>query len=277
MRKNKIIVHCLVKNEENYIWYALQSVLPYVDKIMVWDTGSEDKTIEIIRSINSSKLDFVERGSVDLNSFTKVRNEMLEATDKKKYDWLMILDGDEIWPSDSLKKVIAYLKSHEDSEAVFVRTLNSVGDIYHALPESAGQYIFKDKKGHLALRFFNLKTITGLHVDLPHGQEGYYAKDNCPIQSLPKVNFVDTFYIHTTHLQRSSKDNFTLKRGFKRKYEIGRRIDKKDLPKIFFEERPENVPCVNNKMNTLTLLRCLIETPPKLIKRLIYKSNKSGY
>ncbi|MBU1256082.1 hypothetical protein KKA49_00135 [Patescibacteria group bacterium] len=56
MTRIKIIVHCLVKNEERFIWYAIKSVLPFVDKIMVWDTGSTDKTIQIIKSIKSKKI-----------------------------------------------------------------------------------------------------------------------------------------------------------------------------------------------------------------------------
>ena len=57
---NKIIVHCLVANEERFVWYALQSVLPYVDQVMVWDTGSTDKTVEIIKAIKSPKIIFKE-------------------------------------------------------------------------------------------------------------------------------------------------------------------------------------------------------------------------
>jgi len=56
MKKFKIVVHCLVKNEENFIWYAINSVLPFVDKIMIWDNDSTDKTIEIIKSIHSPKI-----------------------------------------------------------------------------------------------------------------------------------------------------------------------------------------------------------------------------
>jgi len=94
MAKAKIIVHCLIKNEENFIWYALNSVLPYVAKIMVWDTGSKDKTIEIVKLINSPKIEFQEVHSINAKEHPQMRNKMLEATDKTKYRWLMILDGD---------------------------------------------------------------------------------------------------------------------------------------------------------------------------------------
>ena len=44
-----LTVHCIVKNEERWIWYSLMSVLEHSDKIIVYDTGSSDKTIEIIK------------------------------------------------------------------------------------------------------------------------------------------------------------------------------------------------------------------------------------
>ena len=47
----KIWAHTLVKNEENYIWYAINSVIDWVDKVLVWDTGSTDKTVEIVKNI----------------------------------------------------------------------------------------------------------------------------------------------------------------------------------------------------------------------------------
>ena len=47
----KVWAHTLVKNEERYIWYAVMSVIDWVDKILIWDTGSTDKTVEIIKEI----------------------------------------------------------------------------------------------------------------------------------------------------------------------------------------------------------------------------------
>ena len=139
MSKVKIVAHCLVKNEDRFIWYSLQSVLPFVDQILVYDTGSTDKTVEIIKSIKSSKIKFLEVGIVDINSFTDIRNQMLRDTPVGT-DWLMILDGDEIWPMSSIKKVLESIKHNSTIESVVVRTNNLVGDIYHRSPDWSGQY-----------------------------------------------------------------------------------------------------------------------------------------
>jgi len=95
MKKNRftIINHCLVKNEEYYIKYAILSVLPYVDKMIIFDTGSTDATVEIIKNIISKpyyrkKVIFKECGEVDKQGHTDLRNEMVSLT---KTDWFMFL------------------------------------------------------------------------------------------------------------------------------------------------------------------------------------------
>ena len=275
MKKNKIVVHCIVKNEENFIWYALQSVLPFVDKIMVWDTGSGDKTVEIIKSIKSSKIDFVEKGPVDSNSFTGVRNEMIQATDKQKYNWLMILDGDEIWPDSSITKIVKYINSHPLTQAIFINTTNVVGDIYHKQPKSAGHYKIKGKVGHLSLRFINLQEVSNLKVDLPHGQQGFFSNGQL-IQELPRVDYVNTAYLHTTHLPRSSQDKSTIKRSLKLKYELGEKISLQDIPQIVFNDHPSIVPDITKRMGSWTYIKCLFFTLPRRLKRAIFQPSE-GY
>jgi glycosyltransferase involved in cell wall biosynthesis len=47
----QLTVHCLIKNEENFIFYAIKSVVDFVDKIIIFDTGSTDKTVAIVNSL----------------------------------------------------------------------------------------------------------------------------------------------------------------------------------------------------------------------------------
>ena len=274
MPKLKIIVHCLVKNEERFIWYALKSVLPFVDKIMVWDTGSTDRTLQIIKSIKSNKISFKEFKSVNAIQHTTLRQQMLDQT-PKGFTWLMILDGDEIWPKLQLKKAISYLKTTKN-KAVVVRTRNLVGDIYHQLSDSTGQYQIADFKGHLGLRFINLDLLK-LEIKNPHGGQTY-TTNGVPLQELEKGLKVlpNIYYLHTTHLPRSSQDKNTLKRSFKRKFEIGEKVQAKNLPKIFFAARPSFVPDITQPMNLLVFTRCLLETLPRRLKRSLFTS-QSGY
>lgn len=275
--ENKVIVHCLVKNEENFIWYALQSVLPFVDKVMVWDTGSADKTVSLIKAIKSPKIEFAKKGSVDALGHTAMRQQMLDQTDKKKYRWLLILDGDEVWGEQELTQMIS-LANKKNPSAVIVKTINFVGDIYHQMPASEGKYEIAGHKGHLNIRLIDLR-LPDLKIENPHGGQTYSTR-GVALQNLPsgKLLFSNKlFYFHATHLERSSLDRTTLKRSFKRKYEVGEKIVREALPPIFFAKRPSGVPEVTQKMNFNTWLLCVVETIPKRLKRFLFPSKKSGY
>ncbi len=277
MKKDRIIVHCLLANEERFVWYAINSVLPFVDRVMVWDTGSTDRTVAIIKSIKSPKIKFVEKGQVDAEGHTKMRDQMLQETDRAKYGWLLILDGDEIWPEKMLLQLMT-MAQREKPLAVVVKTVNFVGDIYHKTPESAGQYRIGGKTGHLNLRLINLNS-PDLSVAGPHGQQTYFSR-RTPLQDLPSDKLLileNVSYFHATHLRRSSADQKTLKRPFKRKFELGEmtRIDR--LPEIFFcKERPTIVPDITAKAPLLFWLLAALLTIPRRLKRILFPS-KAGY
>ncbi|HSV94363.1 MAG TPA: glycosyltransferase [Spirochaetia bacterium] len=248
MKKPKIVVHCLVKNEENFIWYAINSVLPFVDKIMVWDNGSTDKTVEIINTINSPKIELEKHPVITREEIGHLRQEMLEKT-PTNYDWLLVLDGDEIWSKKSLIKIKKYISQNSKIESIACWTRNLVGDIYHSLPLTSGNYQIAGRKGNLNLRFINLKKIPGLHASNPYGQEGYFDKENLPIQLRRGIKFINTTYFHATHLIRSSKNSNIFDRLQKYKPTFGKKINKKYIPKIFFSKKPTIVPEVTNKFN----------------------------
>lgn len=276
--KPKIIAHCLVKNEERFIWYALQSVLPFVDQIMVWDTGSTDNTLALIKAIKSPKISLKQVGEVDKDTFTTMRQQMLKAT-PKGFTWLMILDGDEVWPKVSIKTAVNFARQHPEYESIVVRTNNLVGDIYHRLPESVGKYTLAGHTGHLSLRFMNLKTIPGLNAQRPHGQQGYFDKQGSLVQDRDqkKIKFLDVYYHHATHMVRSSADSRTIKRSFKKRIEWGKKIPSSQIPEIFFKNRPSIVPDVTQKSSLGFKLQALILTPLKIVKRKLIPSTKTGY
>lgn len=275
MTRPKIVVHLLIKNEERFIWYAINSVLPHVDQIMVWDTGSTDDTLKIVESIKSDKIKLKKLSSVDALSHTATRQKMLDETDKKKFDWLMILDGDEIWPDDTFDQIYLAMENNQ-TNAIAVHTINFVGDIYHKLPESAGQYNIAGVKGHLNLRFMRLN-LPALNVVNPHGGQTYVSRGIAlQSQEYPKVVVLSAAYFHATHLIRSRNDRETLKRFFKRKYELGPTIKKSELPQVFFMSHPQSVPSVTAKMSLNIWLLSLVETPFRRLRRLLFPI-VSGY
>lgn len=260
----KIWAHTIVNNEENFIWFAVMSVVDHVDKILVWDTGSTDKTVDIIKEIKKAKgekIDFKEVGEVEKENFPKVRQEMLEASD---CDWILILDGDEIWWENSIKKLIKTIEiDGERTSGVVVPMIVPVGDIYHIQEEEAGQYKLLGRKGHLNLRAIN-REIPDLHVDWPYGKESFLDQNNLPVQKRKNIIFLNTPYLHVTHLRRSSK-----KRKFEKfKYEIGKKVTENfKFPEVFYRKYPAFMSSPWTKLSGEDKLRSYLLTPLRKLKR----------
>lgn len=277
-----ITAHCLVKNEARFVWYAVMSVINHVDRVLLWDTGSTDGTLEIleeIKKVGGDKIVFREYGNVDVNTFTKARQEMLDATTT---DWFIIVDGDEVWWEDSIKKLVEEVESKGNRiESIVVPTINLIGDIYHYQEEAAGQYNLAGRTGHLNLRAINRK-IHGLHSFGPHGTWGWVDEYNKMIQDRNKnrIVFVEAPYLHATHLARSidrAKEQDVPKRQMKRKYELGIPFPLDFYyPEVFFRLRPEIVPSVWEKMDKTFSSRSLLETPLRKLKRKVFP-RRIGY
>jgi len=191
--------HTLIKNEEVWIKSALESVLPFVNRQLVWDTGSTDKTVSIIKTIRSDKIDFKQCGSVNRRELIELRREQIRQT---KTSWILIVDGDEIWPKKHLIQLIkAMEKAKPETIALVNRTRNCVKDINHYLPESEGRYQIGPWSGHLNIRA--IKNLPGLTVAGEYPNEAYIFNGK-KIQDQPeKLEFVDTWYYHLTHLKRT--------------------------------------------------------------------------
>lgn len=260
----KIWANTIVNNEENFIWFSIMSVLDYVDKILIYDSGSNDKTVEIIKKIQqlkSDKIIFKEVGEVDKLQFTKMRQKMLNDS---ICDWILILDGDEVWWNDSIKKLVEEINKKGDKiDGVVVPMMVPVGDIYHIQEEEAGQYKLAGRKGHLSLRAINRK-IPGLHVDWPYGKESYLDENSLPVQERKNIVFLDAPYLHLTHLNRSS----VARRYNKFKYELGDKVSKDfQFPESLYLEYPSIVPSPWAQISGLSKIKSQLLTPLRKIKR----------
>lgn len=256
-----LTAHMIVRNEENFVWYAIMSVIDYIDKIIIFDNESKDKTKEIIQTIKNPKIVFEEKtGSVE-----KLRQEQLERTETK---WFMLIDGDEVYPKDTIQSLVEVVKNAEEEKmAIVLRTRNCVGDISHFMPEDTGKYFIFGKTGHFNIRAFRKFGSYKWSGEYP--LEAYVDENGNSVNKQDKkLSMLDKYYWHLTHLRRSSLgQNETPKRKGKLKEEIGVSFKILKIPEVFFLERPPNVPPPPFSVNKITLLKSLVKTPLKSLKR----------
>lgn len=255
----------VVKNEDRFIYFAVLSVIKYLDKLLIWDTGSTDNTTQIIKILKRQfpeKILFKECGRVDASRLSQLRQKMLE---ESECDWLLLIDGDEVWWEESLNKIKKVMNN--DLYAIVSPVVNLVGDIYHYQDEKAGNYEILGRKGHYNIRAIN-RGIPGLHVKNDFPLEGYYDQDGRLIQEIEdKLIFVDAPYLHLSHLVRSSRNDKTVLHRRKFKYELGKKVNFK-YPKVFYEDRPEIVSDPWDKRGKGYLIYAYFQAPFKRIKRL---------
>lgn len=269
----------LVKNEANWLWYSVSSIVDYVERILLWDTGSTDESLEIEKELVKKypgKIILNYREQKTPEDFTKVRQEMLDAT---KSDWFVVLDGDEIWFEDSIKKVLNAINDEgEKIESIVVPTINLVGDIFHFQENSAGRYKFGSRVGNYNLRAVN-RNIQGLHSQGVHGVWGWADENGKMIQDRNTYKFVDAPYLHATSLMRSVSDAAVIKRTKKYRFEIGEEFPKDFYyPEVFFRPRPKIVPSVWNTPDLKFKFRSALETPlRKIHRRTFLRFQKYGY
>ena len=203
-RTFSLTAHCLVRNEENFIWYAIKSVIDYVDRVIVFDTGSSDKTVQIIQQLVAEhphdKIFFEEKGLCDKKRHTELRQEMIERTTT---DWFMILDGDEVWTEQGMVEVYKAIEEG-NADCIIAPFYLCVGDVYHY--SKRGYYEVLGKRGHFYPRFF--RRIQSMYWKGDYGEGDYvFAPNGKLFYETKKTIFLQSKYWHASALIRSSEDD----------------------------------------------------------------------
>lgn len=239
---NSITAHCLVKNEENFVYYTIKSVINFVDQVIVFDTGSTDKTVEIIQNLAKeypNKIIFEEKGISDGKRHTELRQEMLDRT---KTDWFMILDGDEVWTERTMIEAKKIISENASVECLVAPFYLCVGDIFHVYSGKRSITILGKTDFHYP-RF--IKILPGLHWQGDYNQDTLADKNNKEFCQVENSRFLSNRYWHLTHLRRSSKDDGDYSSGGNRKIKrrltyfiIGNKINE-PIPEVFERKMDE--------------------------------------
>ncbi|GLI08705.1 hypothetical protein YDYSG_47370 [Paenibacillus tyrfis] len=121
---NKLLSLCMiVKDEEKTLRRCLDSVKGLVDEIIVVDTGSTDKTVEIASEFTNHVYPFQW-----INDFAAAKNEAIRKSTAK---WILVLDADEYVQSDEHQRLREHLQNlnYAEPQGIILPIFNFLGHV----------------------------------------------------------------------------------------------------------------------------------------------------
>ena len=121
LAKKKATISCvmIVKNEEVFLEKCLLSVKDWVDEIIIVDTGSTDRTVEVAKRY-TDKMYFHPWE----DSFSKARNQALTYA---ACDWIFQIDADEELVQEDTRILLDAVQN-EDLDAIMVQIVSTLRD-----------------------------------------------------------------------------------------------------------------------------------------------------
>jgi hypothetical protein len=267
-KKSSITAHMIVKNDDQWVWFAIASTIDFVDRFLITDTGSSDQTIPLIQSINNPKIEFHQTQAKTPSEIVALRQQQLAQT---QTEWLWMIDADEIYPKKTCLEIHEIIARNTDLMGVLVRRRDMLGDMFHYQPnEAVGGYNIFGKIAHYSPRLIRT-TIPGLAIQGEYPNEGFVDAHGKAILDYDSRLFATTTnrYLHATYLKRSSL-GATLATTFHRdkfKQERGKTLPKSELPEVFFSKYPHGVANPLYKRSRMYDLKASLITPIKMVKR----------
>ena len=117
MSENKIVAMYRVKNEARFIEQSLKSVIDICSEIVILDDNSTDETVEICSSFDKVT-DIIKQKELPLDE-TRDRNRLLETARKLGSDFILSIDGDEIFMPNASEILFEELSTTHTNSNVF--------------------------------------------------------------------------------------------------------------------------------------------------------------
>lgn len=268
-RNYSITGHMVVKNEDRWIWFAIMSVIDFLDQLIIYDTGSIDNTNRIIKEIINvdryrNKIIYEKLGEITSENFHKVRQRQIDIS---KTDYFMVVDGDEIWYQNSLAELDKIL-SLKQPLLVATKFINCCGDIFHYRNDNRETYCICGITGSITIRVYSMN-IPGIKCSGYYGVEGYIDESGTAVQEGKySIEIMNERFLHTSLLNRSSVQNGDYSIKYRRS-KLNTNWDSKFesnfvYPEVFSYEYPQMVKSPYDK--DINIIR-LIYSLKNLIKR----------
>ena len=164
----------IVRDEEDQIGRCLQAIRPAVDEIIVVDTGSTDRTIEIARSMGASVYHFSWTGS-----FAEARNYGIKHATG---EWVLWLDADE--EADAL--TVSALHSLSDCRGANLATVHMIH--FMGSPDSSAEAAYRMTHCRLFRNHMGFRFKGDIHEQIDH-PERLLAEELSSCYALPVTVF----------------------------------------------------------------------------------------
>lgn len=213
---NTLALCMMVKNEQQFLPYCLGSIYKFCDEIVVVDTGSTDRTIEIAKSFGAYVIEAPWK-----DDFALIRNISQSAV---KSDWIIWLDGDEVVSDSGAKKIKQQLINDSSADFWLCPRVNFWKTLKSAIWYPDSQYkIYRNNIG--------LKWKGKIH-------EKIYDENNMNHRRRLKQTDVHTFHYAYVKSKKEVKTKMELYIHIENPDMDKRLIDKCSTEHSFFYDKP---------------------------------------
>jgi len=204
----KLVTAQVMVRNEPLVFFAIASVIDYVDRVIVFDTGSTDDTlkdIEYAQSEFGDKIELYKRqlpnsqqwtiglvhsGTIEshpgFNELGDIRREIHAMTDT---EYSLILDGDEVYPDGLIQDVKQWADNDAGGTNIvcsYVPVIDFYGGLYQIHQRHSFGRLFKTTK---------VEVKGGYPVEMHYSKVSGRSLDNSPHE----CNFVPTAHVLHHH------------------------------------------------------------------------------
>lgn len=198
MNTVSITANVRVRNEEYFVRQAIESVLPAVDKVRVFDTSSTDRTVERILEIGDPRIEIIRKPVTTAAGLAQYRNEM---ADLVTTEWFWIVDGDELYPPGAALRVRDFLAMvPEGIHRIAVRRKHFCGSFNFIGKFDTGGRIYRACR--IRTRLYHPKFAAEVGHETPYDVKNPEASRQEFSLTTPK----DIYFFHMHYMPRSSGD-----------------------------------------------------------------------
>jgi glycosyltransferase involved in cell wall biosynthesis len=213
---NSLALCMMVKNEQQYLPYCLASIHKFCNEIIVVDTGSTDKTVEIAEAFGAYVIHAPWK-----NDFALIRNI---AQSPATSDWIIWLDGDEVLSDSGIKKIKQQLLNDNTADFFLCPRVN----FWHSLKAA---FCYPDSQYKIYRNNIGLKWRGKIHEKIYDDQNPYHRKRL-------KQTDVHTFHYAYVKSPEEIKKKMQLYIGIENPDMDPRQIEKCSTEHSFFFDKP---------------------------------------